>query len=572
MTGQAVGTPAYMSPEQAAGQLDALGPASDVYSLGATLYVLLTDRRAFQGGVPEVLQIVAAGRFEPPRQIKPQIPRALDAICRRAMALEPSGRYQSALSLAVDIERWLADEPVSAWFDPWPDRTRRWLRRHRPLVAGWAAAVGVAILALIVAVPLLSLAWRNELVARQDERLQRIVALARADESRANADKANEEKDRAEKSLRFLVDIFRKPDPLMDGRTLKVFDVLDQAVKDLEQSFRDEPLMQATLLSAIGETFGGLGLYQDSFAVFQRALSVRRQKLGVDHPATLASMNNLAMAYYDSGRFDAAIALLETTLEKRRNVLGDDHADTIETSNDLAVAHWKAGHVARAIPLYESTLVKVRGSLGEDHNDTLTIMDNLAIAYVEGGFHEKGIALHEAAISRFTAKLGADHVTTLVAMNNLARAYQAGKRLDDSIELYRRTLTKLRSKLSDDHPTTLAAMNGLALSYRIVGDFEASIALFETTLEGRRVTLGPDHPETLQTSFDLANAYEEAGRSDEAIAVTRVFLGRTAAIGDRLPTRFHEMIYRATELLNRLKTPIPRVQGPEHRGSPVRKD
>ena len=185
----------------------------------ATLYVLLTERRPFQGLVKQVLQMVQEGRFEPPRQIKPQIPKALDAICRRAMALEPSQRYQSALSLAGDIDRWLADEPVLAWCDPWPAiGARRWLRRHQPLVAGWAAAVGVALLALSLAVPLLSLAWRNELAARRDEQRQRILALSKADEAQTNENKAKEEKDRAEKALHFLVDIFRRPDPLMDGR------------------------------------------------------------------------------------------------------------------------------------------------------------------------------------------------------------------------------------------------------------------------------------------------------------------------------------------------------------------
>ena len=549
MTGQALGTPTYMSPEQAAGQLDALGPASDVYSLGATLYVLLTDRRPFQGSAKDVLQMVKEGRFEAPRHVRPQLPKALDAICCRAMAVEPSHRYPSPLGLATEIERWLADEPVSAWCDPWPDRARRWLRRHQPLVAGWAAAIGVALLALVLAVPLLSLAWHNESAARQDERFQRILAFAKAREAQANEGIAKDEKDRAQKALKFLVDTFRRPDPLRDGRTLKVVDLLDHAVKDLDQSFSGEPLMKATLLNAIGETFSGLGMPDESFSAFQRAVSLRREKLGDDHPATLSSMNNLAMAYYDAGQFDLAISMLETTLQKRRNALGDDHVDTIETSNDLAVAYWKAGQPAKAIPLYESTLEKVRATLGEDDNDTLTIMDNLAVAYVEAGLHEKAIALHEAAIVRFNAKLGEDHLTTLVAMNNLARAYQVGGRVGESIALYQKTLAKLRTKLTEDHPTTLATMNGLALSYRLTGKVDESIKLFEDALKGRRSKLGPQHPETLQTTFDLASAYQDAGQSARAVAVARVFLKQTAEKPERLPTKIRELIPRANKML-----------------------
>ena len=335
LTGQAVGTPAYMSPEQAAGKLSDLGPASDVYSLGATLYVLLTDRRPFDGEVVDVIRDVERGRFDPPRAIQPRVPKALDAICRKAMARDPIERYHSALALADDIERWLADEPVSAWPEPRLDRGRRWVRRHQPLVAGSAAAVAVALLALGLAVPLLSLAWSNESAARHDEERQRIVALQKAGEAidqraqairnletakeeraRAQAQQAlaTEERDRAEKTLKFLVEIFRRPDPGVDGRSLKVVDLLDQATSDLERSLLDQPLMKATLYTAIGETFGGLGMPQQSFAAFQRALSLRRQQLGDDHADTLASLHNLAMAYQDGGRLDQAIPILEATL------------------------------------------------------------------------------------------------------------------------------------------------------------------------------------------------------------------------------------------------------------------
>jgi serine/threonine protein kinase len=549
LSGQVVGTPIYMSPEQAAGKLDALGPATDVYSLGATLHMVLTGQAPFRGGVKEVLRMVQEGRIKPPRQIKPRVPAALDAICRRAMALEPSKRYPSALRLAADIDRWLADEPVSAWRDPWPDRARRWVRRHQPLVAGWAGAVGVALVALTLAVPLLSLAWRNELTARRDEHRQRIVAFSKASEARANELEANEERDRAEKVLRFLVDTFRRPDPLMDGRTLKVVDLLEHAVNDIDHSFNDQPVMKATLLSAIGETFSGLGMHLESFTIFQRALDLRRKELGEDHPTTLTSMNNVAMAYYDAGRLDLAIPVLTMTLEKRRITLGADHRDTIETMNDLAVAFWQAGQPAKAIPLYEATLVKVRATLGEDHSDTLNIMDNLAVAYAAAGLAEKAIPQHEAAIARFTSTLGVDHLSTLVAMNNLAKAYQLGGRVRDSIELYEEVLGKMRTKLSDNHPTTLTVMNGLAGSYRLAGKLDRVTPLLEATLAGRRAKLGPDHPETLITSFDLADAYMAGGEPGKAIPLARAFLAKTAELGNRLPAKVYEIIPKAVKLL-----------------------
>src|SRR5262249_23913062 len=130
-TGQALGTPAYMSPEQAAGRLDQLGPASDIYSLGATLYCLLTGQAPFpKEDVGAVLNQVQKGDFPPPRGLNRQVPAALEAICLKALALQPAARYVSAKALADDLEHWLADEAVTAHAEPWSARLVRWVRHH----------------------------------------------------------------------------------------------------------------------------------------------------------------------------------------------------------------------------------------------------------------------------------------------------------------------------------------------------------------------------------------------------------------------------------------------------------
>ena len=126
LPGSALGTPAYMSPEQAEGDLERLGPRSDVYSLGATLYCLLTGKPPFEGDVADVIRGVQKGGFRPPRQVDPSIDRALEAVCLKAMALKPDDRYATPKALAEDIERWMADEPVTAWREPWSRRARRW--------------------------------------------------------------------------------------------------------------------------------------------------------------------------------------------------------------------------------------------------------------------------------------------------------------------------------------------------------------------------------------------------------------------------------------------------------------
>jgi serine/threonine-protein kinase len=141
-TGAALGTPAFMSPEQAEGHLDQLSPASDVYSLGATLYCLLTGQSAFEGkDQGGLLEQVRCGSFVSPRQVKRDVPAALEAVCLKAMARKAEDRYASARALADDVEHWLADEPVSAYREPWHVHAGRWARRHKPAVAALTATV-----------------------------------------------------------------------------------------------------------------------------------------------------------------------------------------------------------------------------------------------------------------------------------------------------------------------------------------------------------------------------------------------------------------------------------------------
>lgn len=172
--GSAIGTPAYMSPEQAVGRLEDLGPATDVYSLGATLYHLLTGKPSQQGTARVIIQRVEKGDFIRPRQIAPGVPPGLEAICLKAMCLRPEGRYKSAQDLADDVEHWLADEPVSALPETRTERTARWLRRHR----AWAQAAAIA-LVLVSVVSVSAAALVNSARAR--------TATALVSEKKANA-------------------------------------------------------------------------------------------------------------------------------------------------------------------------------------------------------------------------------------------------------------------------------------------------------------------------------------------------------------------------------------------------
>jgi hypothetical protein len=204
LPGSAIGTPAYMSPEQSEGRIEHIGPASDVYSLGATLYTILTGKEPFESStIGVILGRVQSGDFVPPRERHPAVPRALNAICLKAMSLSPKDRYQSCAALAGDIEHWLADEPVTALRDPLSDRTIRWIKRHRALAATSTALMTAAMIGLLAGTALLGKANREIQIAAAEARTQRDTATQqravaeterrRADASAAQADDRRKE-------------------------------------------------------------------------------------------------------------------------------------------------------------------------------------------------------------------------------------------------------------------------------------------------------------------------------------------------------------------------------------------
>ncbi|HVJ80486.1 MAG TPA: tetratricopeptide repeat-containing protein kinase family protein, partial [Planctomycetia bacterium] len=180
------GTPAFMSPEQAAGKLGELGPACDVYGLGATLYTLLAGKPPFNTD-RETLDRVRLGAFPTPRAVRPECPRALDAICLKAMTLRPEDRYPDALSLAADLQRWLADEPVSAYPEPFQEKAARWVRRNKSLVIGGVGALAVAALGFAIFSAVIA-------AQKAETEKQRVLAVE-------NGDLAKKEQRRAEDAL-----------------------------------------------------------------------------------------------------------------------------------------------------------------------------------------------------------------------------------------------------------------------------------------------------------------------------------------------------------------------------------
>ncbi|HEY6564072.1 MAG TPA: serine/threonine-protein kinase, partial [Pirellulaceae bacterium] len=312
--GRVVGTPQFMSPEQANGQIGALGPATDIYALGATLYVILTGRPPIERGSNDaMLADVRLGRWLRPREINSRIPRPLESICVKAMALEASDRFDSVGRLAEDIRRWLADAPVSSHQETLAERLARLGRKHRSLVRSAAAAL--AILALV------SCGFAVAL------NVQRKVAVRAASAERAAREEMQIAKERKDRVLKYLTDAFRRPDPSVDGRSVTVASVLDQARREVDLLDKD-PEEQSLILSTLGETYFSLGLYPESKEVTERALKMRRSVSPSDAPETMALLHNLALNHASTGEFDRAIALLRDVFDWRRREQGIDHVHT----------------------------------------------------------------------------------------------------------------------------------------------------------------------------------------------------------------------------------------------------
>jgi serine/threonine-protein kinase len=580
--GSAVGTPGYMSPEQVDNRFGPLGTRSDVYCLGATLYHLLTGHAPCEAEqVGAIYQKVLAGQVPRPRSLNARLAPALEAICLKALTVQPERRYESAEALKADVERWLADEPVSAYAEPWAARVRRWGRRHQRLVSGATAAGLVAAAALVAITAVISMSNRRlettnqklettnqklasanqTIVEKNDQITRQNQELAESNQSLKQARaEAEKERDQAKEVTEFLVSSFRKPDPAQDGRKVTVAEVLSRAVQELEGRAKMAKATKATILNAVGETYRGLGLVPETVKVWDQAFAIRRQEFGDDHPDTLISMNNLAIAYVDAGQLERAVPLLEQVLKGQRATLGDDHPDTLISMNNLAVAYFNASQLNRAIPLLEQVLKAERAKLGDDHPDTLSVMNNLAEAYDLARQLDRAIPLFEQALKGRRAKLGEDHPLTLSVMNNLAEAYDLAGQLDRAIPLFEQALKGRRAKLGEDHPATFISMNELAMAYRHAGQLDRGVALCEQALKGRRAKLGEDHPATFISMNDLANIYLDMGRLDRAIPLYEQALrAERAKLGENHPNTFitQRGLARAYETARRYRDAEP---------------
>jgi serine/threonine protein kinase len=588
---QLIGTPLYMSPEQAAFSGVDVDTRSDIYALGVLLYELLTGTTPFDAETlrtapyDEIRRIIreqeppkpstristleataatiSANRQTDPRRLRKALRGELDWIVMKCLEKDRNRRYETANGLAQDVQRYLADEPVEARPPSAGYRFGKFLRRHwRPAIA--ASLVLLALLVGIAGTTYGLICARAATSAEAEQRAKAVEERDRALAAEARSRAINE----------FLTeDLLTQAEPANNAPEDKVelLEVLDRAAAKVGQRFAGEPALESALRVTIANTYHGLASWEKAEAQWRSLLDAARQRdpqsaefynaqgelahilhhrgrrdaevmkmaetaaaglertLSPDHADTLATLNNLAVAYREAGRLAEAIVLFERVRDAQTAKLGPDHPGTLTTLSNLAEAYRRAGRLSEAIVLFERVRDAQTAKLGPDHPGTLTTLNNLALAYYSAGKLPEAIALHERVRDTQIAKLGLDHLETLTTLNNLALAYLAANRLPAAIALLERVRDARIAKLGPDHPDALATVGNLAEVYRGAGRLSEAIVLFERVRDARIAKLGPDDPDTLNALNNLATAYWSMKRLDQSVPLFEDVLGRAEA-------------------------------------------
>jgi serine/threonine protein kinase/tetratricopeptide (TPR) repeat protein len=530
LPGSALGTPAYMSPEQAAGDLPRLGPRSDVYCLGATLYCLLTGRPPFEGDdVGEVLRKVQRGEFPPPRQLDP----ALQAICLKAMATVPEDRYGSCRALADDVERWAADEPVSAWREPFARRARRWASRNRTAVTSAAVALlaGVVGLSAVLAI---------------QTRAKAEIARALGNETRANsalAD-ANLELTRSQAAVQARYNL--AVDAIKTFHTGVSEDFLLKA-----EEFKD---LRNGLLKSASEYYGKLGalLGKESDVASRRALAQANFEV-----ADLTG---------HVGRYEDALAAHRQVLSGREVLAADPSADAVSKADlgrSLAAVGFfleRTGKTDEAVAAYRRAESLLTGT-SESGSDARTVRSALAAcrSQLAGLLHAIGHDDDALAVFRLaradreavatTASATSDDMRDLAAtIHGIAIVLLETGKISEAETDYRKALA-LYQKLAGDNPAMADLRNRLARGHSGLGILLAGTGrTSEAEAEFRKALalqqkLAHDNPAVTQFRTRLADGYaslgvvlSNTGRTAQAMAEFREAMALYQKLADDNPT------------------------------------
>lgn len=535
--GRAIGTPAFMSPEQAAGKLDQVGPATDVYSLGATLYMILTGQPPFVGkDVGETLRNVQLGHITPPRSVNRQVPAALDSICRKAMALRPADRYRSALALAEEVEHWLADEPVQAHRENLLGRASRWTRKHRSSAV--SGVVAIILVATVSTAATVIVHGQKELIAAKEQRTRQLAdsnqKLAKDEsEARRNAEAARdreklahdaavelarekaqiaeEQRLEAEKSRRladFLVSAFQAADPIANGGVdfyipkgngdqLTARQILDNGAARLrnDKELDRFPLSKAAMMNEIGNVYRQLGLWKEAQPLLVDALQIRLELLPPEHPDIAVSCHSLGWYYHERGDYQRAEPYYRKALAIREKIPGDvGKRLSAATMQNLA---WMAANdrqYPEAEQLFKRSLDIRRELHGELHRELIYSKLGIAFVLIEQKKFAEALLMVMTAKAEFSQVEDNPHLQDAVTGFALGVIYRGTTLLKASETQLRKAIEAVNAGLGPDNFYVGLIQYELGATLQELGEIEEAESNFRGALKIAREKAQLQHP------------------------------------------------------------------------------
>jgi non-specific serine/threonine protein kinase/serine/threonine-protein kinase len=515
--GHFVGTPGYMSPEQADPNVHDIDTRADVYSLGAVLYVLLTGSRPFdtkqKQPLDELLRklreeeppspsnkvssdrdtssATAEARGTEPKQLVSQLRGDLDWITLKALEKDRARRYGAPSELAADIRRYLNHEAIVARPASAGYRMRKYARRHRVAVV---MAAGLVLL----------LAAFSVLQALQLRRTTR------------ERDRANRERDRATRITDFMTNMFKVSDPTeARGNSVTAREILDKASNEADKGLAKDPEVQSQMLYVMAWTYSNLGLYPRAHELAKRALDARLSLLGPDDPKTLESMGQLGWFLGREGHYDEAEKMQRQALEGERRILGPGDPVTLDTMDLLARIVTEHGHYDEGERLDREVIEIATRKLGPGNLRTLTSENTLAVLLWRLGRFAEAERENRQALEIERRVLGLDDSETQRTMINLALDIESNNPAETE-QLDREVLAHPRGPGGGSR-----VMNNLAELLSSEGRQPEAEKLFREALAIQVQTLGPENPSTLLTRSNLADVLLDEGNTHEAEKLQR---------------------------------------------------